>query len=153
MAEREIAGRCSCPICGAPSQDVRVNVNQKLYCYCDNGCSFKFNSAQSRKFLPKLRAGETVVTEQNLVITSINRKEKTENVKIENITGRVAGAVNGAATVAGAATNTGNNAGAGRVDAGRRADNNAGNVGADSNGKPRGFLAEWFGDEWWGNDE
>ena len=144
MADREIAGRCKCPICGAPAQDVRVNVNQKLYCYCDNGCSFKFNSAQSRKFLPKLRAGETVVTEQNLVITSTNVKEKRENVKIENIAGRIAGNTTGNTTGNSSAGNAGN---FGRIDAGRRAADSAGNSGAVSDGKPRGFLAGWFSDD------
>lgn len=145
MADREIAGRCTCPICGAPAQDVRVNVNQKLYCYCDNGCSFKFNSAQSRKFLPKLRAGETVVTDTKVVITSTSRKEKQENVKIENIAGGgIAGSVTRTAT-------TGNNTGGvtgsfGGVAAGRRPEISAGSNAGNSEPK-RGIFAAWLADD------
>lgn len=70
MADKEIVGRCTCPICGAVGQDVRVNINSKLYVYCDSGCAFKFNSAQSRHFLPELRAGRNVKTVTGILITS-----------------------------------------------------------------------------------
>ena len=151
MADREIAGRCTCPICGAPAQDVRVNVNQKLYCYCDNGCSFKFNSAQSRKFLPELRAGRNVVTETKTVITSTSRKEKQENVKIENIAGRVAehSTENTGSVTRTAATgnNTGGVTGSfGGVAAGRRPEFSAG-INAGNSEPKRGIFAAWLADD------
>ena len=144
MADREIAGRCTCPICGLPSQDVRVNVNQKLYCYCDNGCSFKFNSSQSRKFLPDLRSGRNVATSSGIMIFSTNREENKENDQIKDSTGRSAGTVaaGNAGTVRTAGTVAAGNAG--RVDAGRRTTDNAGN---DATGRKRGFFAGWLDDD------
>lgn len=84
MTQREIIGFCRCPVCGAERQEVRVNVNQKLYGYCDNGCAFKFNSAQSRKYLPVLRAGKECRTESGVLIKSIQNKELIEDEKQSN---------------------------------------------------------------------
>ena len=46
MADNEIIGRTSCPVCGCAGQDVKINKNNKLYMFCDNGCAVKWNSAQ-----------------------------------------------------------------------------------------------------------
>lgn len=138
--DREIAGRCTCPICGAPAQDVRVNVNQKLYGYCDNGCSFKFNSVQSKQFLPQLRAGRSVATANGITIFS------TKKGTLENAENKEHGAdyrrnINAAAardTAAGAA-NTRTDTSAER----RKPDTAATSAGNSA----RGFLASWFGDD------
>jgi len=137
--DREIAGRCTCPICGAPAQDVRVNVNQKLYGYCDNGCSFKFNSVQSKQFLPQLRAGRSVATANGITIFSTKKGtlENAENQEYgadyrRNINAAAA-RVTVAAASAGADTNTGR----------RKSDTAAASTGNSA----RGLLASWFGDD------
>ena len=133
MANNEILGRCSCPICGASGQDVKRNINNKLYGYCDHGCAFKFNSAQSRRLLPELAAGRNVKTETGLIILSTKNKELEKDVEetkqFEPESGRTAG-----------------------VAAGRRPDGGAAAVAAGSDrnaGKPAGrtWLAELFGDD------
>lgn len=58
MAEN--IGRCACPVCGEPSQDLRINKNLKLYCFCDNGCKSQLNSKNSKWVLAALRAGKAV---------------------------------------------------------------------------------------------
>lgn len=136
--DREIAGRCKCPICGALSQDVRVNVNQKLYGYCDNGCSFKFNSAQSRQFLPVLRAGQNVTTQTGLVIFSNkgglnaeNKEHGTDN-KRPVATGNAAtgGRTDAAAT-------------GGRIETGRREQDAPAATGRNA----RALFASWLDDD------
>lgn len=137
--DREIAGRCTCPICGAPAQDVRVNVNQKLYGYCDNGCSFKFNSVQSKQFLPLLRAGRNVATANGVTIFSTVKKgvENAENKGNGTNTQRNIGTGNDRAGSAAAADR-------GNFDTERRKPDTA----ATANGKPaRGFFAAWLGDD------
>lgn len=138
--DREVAGRCKCPICGALSQDVRVNVNQKLYGYCDNGCSFKFNSAQSRQFLPLLRAGKNVTTQTGLVIFS--NKEISENAENKEHGTDFKRTIT---TGTSAGTNTGTNAAVavGRIETGRRERDAA----AVATGKPRGLFASWLDDD------
>lgn len=137
--DREIAGRCTCPICGAPAQDVRVNVNQKLYGYCDNGCSFKFNSVQSKQFLPQLRAGRSVATANGITIFSTVKKgleyaeNKEHGADYRRNIDRAAGS-----TAAGAA-NTRTDTSAER----RKPDTAAASTGNSA----RGFLAAWFGDD------
>lgn len=56
----EIIGRTACPVCGAPSQNVKINKNGNLYIYCDNRCSVRFNAQESREILDELRQGRTV---------------------------------------------------------------------------------------------
>jgi len=147
MADREVAGRCTCPICGEPLQDIRVNVNQKLYCYCDNGCSFKFNSAQSRKFLPELRSGRNVATAQGITIFSTVGKDKTQNEesKITRVqrAGGIAGGIAGAELDSGRRQLAGNTGINGRIDAGRR----SANAGVEQRANKRGFIAAWLGDD------
>ena len=79
MSNRETAGRTTCPICGEPLQDVRVNKNNKLYIYCDNGCSCKFNNKQSRQYLPLLLQGQNVTDSKIGLITSVKTKEIKQN--------------------------------------------------------------------------
>lgn len=79
MADNEIIGRTSCPVCGCAGQDVKINKNNKLYMFCDNGCAVKWNSAQSRKYLPQLRSGVAVTTETGSIIKSTIKKEFIEN--------------------------------------------------------------------------
>lgn len=91
MADNEIIGRTSCPVCGCAGQDVKINKNNKLYMFCDNGCAVKWNSAQSRKYLPQLRSGVAVTTETGSIIKSTIKKEITENERkneFENSAGR-----------------------------------------------------------------
>ena len=139
--DREVAGRCTCPICGAPAQDVRVNVNQKLYCYCDNGCSFKFNSTQSKQFLPQLRAGRNVMTSQGTTIFTIKEKEHAENktngTAIDGTgTAKRTGPITGSTITA-----SGN--GDGRITAQRRESDAA----ASGRGSGRGFFTAWLIDD------
>lgn len=147
MADREVAGRCTCPICGEPLQDIRVNVNQKLYCYCDNGCSFKFNSAQSRKFLPELRAGRNVATSQGITIFSMSERKESKDNEEKQVTrniqpaGRTGGITGGIATRNTTGGITGIN---GRVETGRR-DSDAGRI--EQHAGKRGFIAAWLGDD------
>ena len=148
MADREVAGRCTCPICGLPNQDVRVNVNSKLYVYCDNGCSFKFNSLQSRKFLPELRAGRNVATSQGITIFSMVGKENNKNAENqtirENITrGNSTGNITGSNA---GRSNAGNDSAGGRVDTGRRTADSTGSISGGSTAK-RGFFAGWLDDD------
>lgn len=136
--DREIAGRCKCPICGALSQDVRVNVNQKLYGYCDNGCSFKFNSAQSRAFLPELRAGRNVTTQTGLVIFTTKDKENAENKEHgENIRRAITGNATRADSSSAATV--------GRIETRRREHDTA----AIADGQPtrRSLFASWLTDD------
>ena len=51
----EIVGKMTCPICGEPMQDVKVNKNNKLYMYCDNGCMVRLSSKLSRQGLAALK--------------------------------------------------------------------------------------------------
>ena len=67
----EIVGRVTCPVCGEPSQDLKVNKNNKLYCFCDNGCKWQLNSKYSRSTLAALRAGKSVAIDKIGVIRSV----------------------------------------------------------------------------------
>lgn len=60
----EIVGRMTCPVCGEPMQDLKVNKNNKLYCYCDNGCKSQLNSKNSRSALAALKSGKSVAIEK-----------------------------------------------------------------------------------------
>lgn len=68
----DIVGRFTCPVCGEPAQDLKVNKNNKLYCYCDNGCKSQFNSKNSRAALAALRSGKSVKIEKIGVISPVN---------------------------------------------------------------------------------
>ena len=69
-------GRITCPICGEPSQDLRVDKNNKLYMFCDNLCAIKLNRKMSREYLPLLLAGQSVSTPHFGMITSTLTKMK-----------------------------------------------------------------------------
>ena len=56
---KEIIGRTTCPICGEPMQDVKINKNNNLYTFCDNRCKFQFNPKMSRQAIALLRQGKT----------------------------------------------------------------------------------------------
>lgn len=56
----EIIGRMTCPVCGAPNQNLKINKNGNLYSYCDNRCSVRFNAKESRELIDELRHGRTV---------------------------------------------------------------------------------------------
>lgn len=60
----EIVGRLTCPVCGEPLQDLKVNKNNKLYCYCDNGCKMQLNSKNSRSALAALKSGKSIMLEK-----------------------------------------------------------------------------------------
>lgn len=69
MAEN--IGRCKCPVCGEPSQDLRINKNLKLYCFCDNGCKSQLSGKNSKWVLAALRAGKTVDVPNFGIITPL----------------------------------------------------------------------------------
>ncbi len=133
MADNEIIGRTSCPVCGCADQDIKINKNNKLYMFCDNGCAIKWNSAQSRKYLPLLKSGAAVRTETGLILQSIKELEKNEQqqTNFENSPGRY---------VAGS---RGNYAG-GRPDRGFAGTAAAGDNGS---GERRGWLAGLLSDD------
>lgn len=56
----EIIARTTCPVCGAPNQNLKINKNGNLYMYCDNRCSSRFNPKESRVLIDELRQGRTV---------------------------------------------------------------------------------------------
>ncbi len=56
----EVIGRMTCPVCGEERQDLKVNKNQKLYMYCDNGCCIRLNSKQSRYIRAQLAQKKAV---------------------------------------------------------------------------------------------
>lgn len=126
MVGNEIIGRTSCPVCGCADQDIKINKNNKLYMFCDNGCAVKWNSAQSRKYLPLLKSGAAVRTETGLIVKSIKELEKNEQqqTNFENSPGRYAGS-------------RGNSTG-GRTDRGPTGTAAAGH---DDRGERRGWLA------------
>ena len=74
-------GRITCPVCGEPLQDLRVDKNNKLYMYCDNLCVVKFNGKMSKKYLPLLMSGQSVTTDKMGVINSIKPKENINDVQ------------------------------------------------------------------------
>lgn len=53
----EIAGYLTCPVCGKPEQEIRINKNRNLYTYCETGCRLTFSATASRKILPALKSG------------------------------------------------------------------------------------------------
>jgi hypothetical protein len=71
----EIVGRATCPICGEPSQDVKVNKNNKIYCYCDNGCKWQLNSKNSRAVLAALRSGRNIMVDKFGMISAVSYKQ------------------------------------------------------------------------------
>lgn len=56
----EIIARTTCPVCGAPNQNLKINKNGNLYMYCDNRCSSRFNPKESQELIDELRQGRTV---------------------------------------------------------------------------------------------
>lgn len=90
-------GRITCPICGEPSQDLRVDKNEKLYMFCDNLCAIKLNRKMSREYLPLLLAGQSVSTPHFGIITSTSTKMKgkEENERKFNRTGNDGATANG----------------------------------------------------------
>ena len=60
----EIVGRITCPVCGEQMQDLKVNKNNKLYCYCDNGCKSQLNAKNSRSVLATLKQGKSIALEK-----------------------------------------------------------------------------------------
>lgn len=80
----ETVGRVTCPVCGELSQDLRVNKNNKLYCYCDNGCKWQLNSKNSRTILALLRQGKSISIDKVGYIRSLRDKQ----TDIENFTNK-----------------------------------------------------------------
>ena len=71
----ETVGRVTCPVCGEVLQDLRVNKNNKLYCYCDNGCKWQLNSKNSRSVLAVLRQGKSISIDKVGYIRSLQDKQ------------------------------------------------------------------------------
>ena len=80
MSKNNTIGRLTCPICGEPSQDLRVDKNGKLYMYCDNLCAMKFNGKMSKKYFNLLMDGQSVQIEKIGIITAIKQKGFKANV-------------------------------------------------------------------------
>lgn len=76
----EIVGRATCPVCGEPAQDLKVNKNNKLYCYCDNGCKWQLNSKNSRSVLAALKSGKSVALEKVGYIRAVTDNTPHESV-------------------------------------------------------------------------
>lgn len=92
---RDAVGRLTCPICGEPAQDLRVNVNHKLYVYCDNGCAVKLSGAKSKRYLPVLLAGSDVKDDKiGLIISTCKGNKQNEIIKQKEV--RNAGNITGA---------------------------------------------------------
>lgn len=70
----EIVGRVTCAVCGEENQDLKVNKNNKLYCFCDNGCKWQLNSKHSRAALAALKQGKSVKLDK-VFIRVINQVE------------------------------------------------------------------------------
>lgn len=81
MTKNNTIGRLTCPICGEPLQDLRYDKNNKLYMYCDNLCSIKFNGKMSKKYLPLLMQGQNVQIEKIGLITSIMENKTNERLQ------------------------------------------------------------------------
>lgn len=81
MVNTNIIGRITCPICGEPLQDLKVNKNGNLYCFCDNGCRVTLSGKASRSYRPRLLAGENVNAGKIGIITTLTTKGQTTNEK------------------------------------------------------------------------
>lgn len=68
----EIIGRMTCPVCGEPLQDVKINKNNKLYMYCDRGCMIRLNAKQSNQALPVLRQRKTARLNRLLIVPVVD---------------------------------------------------------------------------------
>ena len=71
----EVVGRVTCPVCGEELQDLKVNKNNKLYCYCDNGCKWQLNSKSSRSVLATLKQGKSISLAKIGYIRSLQDKQ------------------------------------------------------------------------------
>lgn len=109
---RDAVGRLTCPICGEPAQDLRVNVNHKLYVYCDNGCAVKLSGAKSKRYLPVLLAGSDVKDDKiGLIISTCKGNRINEIIKQKEVrnAGNITGANDNNGSSTGATGSTGNN--------------------------------------------
>ena len=109
-----IIGRITCPICGEPAQDLKVNKNHKLYVFCDNGCAVKLNSAKSKRYLPVLLAGSDVKDESfGLIISTCKGNKTNEIIKKNEVrdAGTIAGNDNTGSTANNAGSMAGNDTG------------------------------------------
>lgn len=79
----EIIGRVTCAVCGEELQDLKVNKNNKLYCYCDNGCKWQLNSKNSRAVLAALRGGKSVKIERVGIIRPITPETPRDDLENE----------------------------------------------------------------------
>lgn len=80
----ETIGRVTCAVCGEQSQDLRINKNNKLYCYCDNGCKWQLNNKNSKSALAALRGGRSIALEKIGII----RPVADDPVKVVDISNR-----------------------------------------------------------------
>lgn len=78
----EIVGKMTCPLCGEPNQDVKINKNNKLYVYCDNGCMIRLSSKLSRQGVAALSAKKTADFKRFKIVPIAARRE--ENFLFEN---------------------------------------------------------------------
>lgn len=143
MVNTNIIARISCPICGEPLQDLKVNKNGNLYCFCDNGCRVTLSGKMSRAYRPRLLAGENISAGKIGIITSLNTKgmrtDETRTARNDNNTGAAA---NTCAVInpTAAASSAGNN-----ID--RRTDRANTGVEQPTTGARRGLLAALLTDD------
>ena len=103
MVNTNIIGRITCPICGEPLQDLKVNKNGNLYCFCDNGCAVNLSGKMSKAYRPRLLAGENISAGKIGIITALKGKTTNER-RIEPTTGTTTAAA--VATASSAGNNT-----------------------------------------------
>lgn len=145
MADNETIGRATCPVCGAPAQDVKTSKNNLMYIYCENNCRIWF-AGRHRRHIAGLKAGISQQVDK-IFIKSIKEKEQITNGKFD-ITDR--GGRNSERLEKISNQSTGTNTG---IDTGRRATGEFGGVSTGAGAEqPRkswlaGILADDDGDE------
>lgn len=144
MVNTNIIARISCPICGEPLQDLKVNKNGNLYCFCDNGCRVTLSGKMSRAYRPRLLAGENVSAGKIGIITSLNTKgmrtDETRTARNDNNTTAAANTAFVGSNPTAAASSAGNN-----ID--RRTDRANTGVEQPTTGARRGLLAALLTDD------
>lgn len=142
-----VIGRMTCPICGETGQDLKVNVNHKLYMFCDNGCSVKLNSAKSKRYMPVLLSGSDVKDDAfGLIISTCKGNSKNEIIKQKEVrnAGNITGANDNAGSHAGTHAGAGAGTGSVRSDIIRRADGANTTAGRAGEQSILGRAAAWL---------
>lgn len=142
MVNTNVIARLSCPICGEPLQDLKVNKNGNLYCFCDNGCRVTLSGKMSRAYRPRLLAGENISAGKIGIITTLKGSgtNETRTARNDNNTGAAANTGCAVSNQTAAASSAGNN-----ID--RRTDRANTGVEQPTTGAKRGLLAALLTDD------